>query len=112
MQITQTEKSGRATFVVAAWTVATYLLFTWSPWLTAGLLFLALLVFLAQFCDADASATHSHAASGFDELFPDEPAAALSIYSPAMLRPNDLFLFGDGLLGSDSWDDDGCSHRV
>lgn len=56
----------------------------------------------------DAPATT--ASSWDDDLFTEISPSSTSIHAVDILRPNDLHVFGDGLLGGDGWNDDFSSN--
>ena len=96
------------------------LLVPWSLGLVVLFVGLAVLVALTRLVGAssahavDADADLAGAASTWDDdLFTERSLSLTSIEAIEMgdvLRPNDLHVFGDGLLGGCGWDDDFSSH--
>lgn len=94
------------------------LLFTWRPLFGGLAVGLAVLVHLAR--NSGSSAPHGlgagHAltvSSWDDDLFTEPSPSSPSIEAIEtinVLRPNDLHVFGDSLLGGGGWDDDFSSH--
>lgn len=93
------------------------LLFTWSPLLgslVVGFAVLAVLTGLARIAGASSAhglgAGHAVTASSWDDDLFTEPSPGSTsieaIETVNVLRPNDLHVFGDGLLGGGGWDDD------
>lgn len=92
------------------------LLVPWSPGLGALVVGLAALVALTRLAGAsparavDADAEPAGAASTWDDdLFTERSLSLTSIEAIEtgdVLAPNDLHVFGDGLLGGCGWDDD------
>lgn len=92
-------------------------LLPWSLVLFVGLAVLVALTRLAGASSAyavDADAEPAGAASTWDDdLFTERSLSLTSIQAIEtvdVLRPNDLHVFGDSLLGGCSWDDDFGSH--
>lgn len=99
-------------------TSALGLLVPWSPGLGVLVVGLAALVALTRL--AGASSAHAvdtdpagAASTWDDDLFTERSLSLTStqaIETVDVLRPNDLHVFGDGLLGGCGWDDDFGSH--
>ncbi len=98
-------------------TVTLSLLFTWSPLLgslVVGFAVLAVLTGLARIAGASSAhgrgAAHALTVSSWDDDLFTEPSPSSpsieAIETIDMLRPNDLHVFGDGLLSGGCWDDD------
>lgn len=102
----------------AAITFTLGLLFTWRPLLGGLALGLTVLVHLARISGPSAPhglvAGHALPASSWDDDLFAEPSPSSpsteAIETLNVLRPNDLHVFGDSLLGGCGWDDDFSSH--
>lgn len=94
------------------------LLFAWRPLFGGLAVGLAVLVHLARFSGPSAPhglvAGHDPAVSSWsDDLFTEPSPSSASteaIETINVLRPNDLHMFGDSLLGGGGWDDDYSSN--
>lgn len=98
----------------AAIAVPLSLLFFWRPLLGGLAVGLVVLVHLARFSGSSAvdglGAGPALAASSWDDDLFTEPRPSSTpietIETVDLLRPNDLHVFGDGLLSGGGWDDD------
>ncbi len=89
------------------------LLFTWRPLFGGLAVGLAVLVHLARISGPSAPhglvAGHDPTVSSWDDDLFTEPSPSSpsieTIETVNVLRPNDLHVFGDGLLGGGGWDD-------
>lgn len=118
MQIIRSLFTNRLPFLLgSSLTVTLSLLFTWSPpigSLVVGFAVLAVLTGLARIAGASSAhglgAAHALTVSCWDDDLFTEPSPSSpsieAIETIDMLRPNDLHVFGDGLLSGGCWDDD------
>lgn len=97
----------------AAVTITIGLLLTWSPLLGGLVVSLALLVHLARTSGSSVAqghgAVHAPAVSAWDDDLFTEPSlscSSIEVVDVLVLRPNDLHVYGDGLLSGGCWDDD------
>lgn len=119
MQIIRSFITNHLPFLLgSALTVTLCLLFTWSPPLGSLVVGLAVLTGLARIAGAssanDLGAGYDLTVSSWDDDLFTEPSPSYpsieAIETVNVLRPNDLHVFGDGLLSGGCWDDDFSSN--